>query len=255
MLTNALEVRALCESLCNQAIRAVVKDIDAWHETQTKAMIDDLVTCITSPDPDFDALACNVGNLDSRITDWVTSIYTPLRKAAVNLVTKEAIEDCIVPHACELLKSMWMQRQTEIEQEICHRSEQYEAELRRSAEEYAQRLEQNLRENADKALADLKEQLDEKLANEITQLKNHAKVAKQAARDEAESHSLTLTVRMPKVAKPSPLSLTRPKKAKKKKSAVLDLTTPPPPDNNEISSSDHTDMETEADSTPTTPVC
>ena len=253
MLTNALEVQALRESLRNQAIRDVVKDIDAWHETQLEAMITDLVNCITSPDPDLDSLARNIGNLDPHIVNWVTSIHAPLRKAAAKLVTQEAIEDCIVPHAKELLESEWMRCQTKIEQEIRTHSNQYEAELCHSAEAYAQHLEHELREQAEQTITDLKAKLEDKLADDITQLKNHAKVSLQAARDEAESHSLTLTVCMPKAAKPSPLSITHPKKTKKKKSAILDLTTPPP--NNEIPPSGDTDMETETDSTPTTPVC
>ena len=250
MLTNALEVRALRESLRNEAIRAAVHEIDAWREVQTKAMLDDLVACITSPVPDIDALSRNVGNLDPRIAEWVTSIHSPLRKAAIKVVTNEAIEDCINPHAQELLESAWMQRQSEIEQEIRSRSEQYEAELRQSAEEYTRRLEKTLREDADNTLANLKIQIDEKLADELAQLKNHAKAARQAANDE---HELTLAVRTPKAAKPSPLTITRPKKSKKKKVTVLDLTTPPPPGNE--TTPDHTDMETDADSTPTTPVC
>ena len=258
MLTNALEVQALRESLRNQAIRDVVKDIDAWRETQSEAMITDLVNCITSPDPDFDYLTHNVGNLDPCIANWVTSIHAPLRKAAVKLVTQEAIEDCIVPHAKELLESEWMRHQMEIEQEIRTRSDQHEAELRHLAEAYAQCLEQELCDQAEQTIADLKAKLETKLADNITQLKNHVKVSLQAARDEAESHSLTLAVHTPKAAKPSPLSITCPKKTKKKKSAVLDLTTPPPttppPLDNEAPS-EHTDMETDEDSTPMTPIC
>ena len=47
MLTNALEVRALRETLRNEAIRTAVKDIDTWREQQSAAMITDLTNCIT----------------------------------------------------------------------------------------------------------------------------------------------------------------------------------------------------------------
>ena len=104
MLTNALETRALRESLRNQAIREAVKDIDAWHSTQIKAMITDLVNFITSPTPDTEAIAKEVDTLDPRIETWVTSIRGPLRKAAIQMVTQEAIEDCMIPHACEYLE-------------------------------------------------------------------------------------------------------------------------------------------------------
>lgn len=83
MLTNALEVRALCETLHNEAIRKAVHDINAWRESQMEAMMEDLVNCITSPDPDIETMARNVGNLDPRIAKWVTTIHTPLRKAAI----------------------------------------------------------------------------------------------------------------------------------------------------------------------------
>ena len=254
MLTNALETQALRETLRNEAIRKAVNDINTWHESQMEAMMNDLVNCITTPDPDIKTLARDIGNLDPRIAAWVTAIHAPLRKAAIQTVMKEAVEDCIVPHAEELLESEWMRRQTEIEQELRQRSDNYEAELRRSAEAYAQRLEQELQDNTEQHLANLKAQLDEKLADDITKIKNQMKVSLQAAKDKAETHSLTLAIHTPKATKPSPLSLTHPKKTKKKKITVLDLTTPPPPNNGPLSS-DHTDMETEADSTPTTPVC
>ena len=211
-------------------------------------MITDLVECITSPDPDLESLARNIGNLDPRIAAWVTSIRTPLRKTAIQMVTQEAVEDCIVPHAQELLESEWMRRQMEIELEIRKRSSEHEAELRRSAEEYTAKVEQELRTSTERTINELKAQLDEKLADEITQMKNGAKATLQAAKDESDSHSLTLAIRTPKPTKPSPLNIKKPKKNKgKKKSNVLDLTTPPP----DIPS----EMETDTDSTPTTPVC
>ena len=168
---------------------------------------------------------------------------------------KEAVEDCIVPHAHELLESEWMRHQTEIEQEIRQRSDKYETELRNSADEYTKRLENKLRTNTEQHLTSLQAELEEKLANDIAKIKNQMKVSLQAAKDEADTHSLTLAVRTPKAPKPSPLSLTRPKKVKKKKKTILDLTTPPPPPDDGPLSSDHMDMETEADSTPTTPIC
>ena len=64
MLTNALETRALHESLRNQAIREAVKDIDTWHTNQTDAMITNLVNFITSPTPDLKPLAKEIGTLD-----------------------------------------------------------------------------------------------------------------------------------------------------------------------------------------------
>ena len=252
MLTNALKVCALRESLHNQAIRDAVKDIDAWRETQTEAMMNDLVNSITCPDPDFQSLAHNVGNLDPHIAAWVTSIRTPLRKAAIQMVAQEMVEDCVIPHAHKFLKGEWMRKQSEIELEIRKRSTQHEEELRRLAEEYAQCLEQELRENIEKTISALKTQLDEKLADDIAQLKNHVKVSLQATKNEAESHMMTLAIRTPKAAKPSPLSITHPKKTKKKVT-ILNLTTAPPP-GNEALASDHTDMETDADSTPTTPI-
>ena len=249
MLSNALEVRALRETLRNDAIRTAVKHIDEWREKQTEAMITDLVTYMTNPDDDIDSLARELGNLDPRITAWVDSIRGPLRKAAIAMVTQEAIEDCIIPHGQELLAGAWMRRQTEIEQEIRQKSAEHEAELRHSAELYVSKVEQELRASTDKTIAELKAQLDEKLADEIAQLKNHAKATLQSAKEETASHSLTLAIRTPKAPKPSPLNITKPKKKKGKKKAinVLDLTTPPPDALSE--------METDTDSTPTTPIC
>ena len=249
MLSNALEVRALRETLRNEAIRDAVKDIDAWREKQTEAMITDLVEFLTKPDCTADSLARELGNMDPRIAAWVDSIRGPLREAAISMVTQEAVEDCIIPHSQEFLESAWMKRQTEIEQEIRKRSSEHEAELRHSAELYAAKVEQDLRTSTENTIAALKAELDEKLANEIAQLKNHAKASLQAAKEEADSHSLTLAIRTTKAPKPSPLNITKPKKRKGKKKAtnVLDLTTPSP--------DPPSDMETDTDSTPTTPIC
>jgi hypothetical protein len=248
MLSNALEVRTLRETLRNQAIRDAVKHIEDWRKTQTEAMITDLVTYMTSPEPDINSLARNIGNLDPRITAWVDSIRAPLRKAAIEMVTQETVEDCIIPHGQEVLEGAWMRRQTEIEHEIRKRSSEYEAELRRSAEEHASKVEQELRISTDNAIAELKAQLDDKLANKIAQLKNHAKATIQAAKEESDSHSLTLAIRTSKAPKPSPLNIMKlkRKKGKKKVINVLDLTTPPPDAPSE--------METDTDSTPTTPI-
>ena len=249
MLTNALEVRALRETLRNQAIRTAVKNIEEWRETQTEAMITDLVNFMTNPDTDISSLARTAGGLDPRITAWVDSIRGPIRKAAIEMVTQETVEDCIIPHAQEFLEGAWMRRQTEIEHEIRKRSSEHETELRRSAEEYASKIEQELRASTDNTIAKLKAQLNDKLANEIEQLKNQAKVTLQAAKAESDSHALTLAIRTLKPPKPSPLNLMKPKKKKGKKKAtnVLDLTTPPPDAPSE--------METDTDSTPTMPIC
>lgn len=107
-------------------------------------MITNLINCITCPDPDFQSLARNVSNLDPHIATWVTSIQAPLRKAAIQMVTQEAVEDCLIPHAQEILEGEWMHRQTDIELEIRKRSTAHEAELHRSAEEYATCIEQEL---------------------------------------------------------------------------------------------------------------
>lgn len=102
------------------------------------ALITDLTNCITCPDPNFNSLARNVGNLDPRIATWVDSIQAPLCKAAIQMLNQEAVEDCLIPHAQEILEGEWMRKQSEIELEIRMRSANHEAKLCRSAEEYAQ---------------------------------------------------------------------------------------------------------------------
>ena len=249
MLSNALEVRALRKTLRNKAIRNAVKDVEDWRGKQTEAMITELVEYMICPVPDIDSLARTIGNLDPRITAWVDSIRAPIRKAAIAMVTQEAVEDCIIPHSQEILEGAWMRRQTEIELEIHKRSAEHESELRRSAEEYAMKVEQELQATTDKTIQEVKIDLDNKLADEIAKLKNHAKATLHAAKEEADSHSLTLAIRTVKQPKLSPLNLRKPKKTKGKKKGtnILDLTTPPPDASSE--------METDTDSTPTTPVC
>ena len=138
MLTNALEIRALRETLRNQAIRKAVEDIDAWRETQTSALITDLVSCITCSDPNFENLARNVGNLDPRIEEWVDSIRTSHRQTTIKMITQESIEDCLIPYATEFLETAWMRRQSEITAELGAKSEAYETQLQQEAETDAQ---------------------------------------------------------------------------------------------------------------------
>ena len=228
MLTNALETRALRETLRNEAIRKAVKDIDTWRETQTTTLISELVANITCTDPNFKSLARIVG-LDPRVQQWVDSIRPRLRESAIRMINQETIEDCFIPHAAELLETDWMRCQTEIQTEIQARSDAYDAQLRIEVEEYFKTHKKSLMDAADKHLKDLELELDNKLADEIVQLKNKAKTSLIAAKEEADTHSLSLVIRTPKTAKPSPLNIKKPKKKSKKKTAVLDLTTPPPP--------------------------
>ena len=77
MLTNALETRALHETLRNEAICKAVKDIDTWREKQTASLISDLVANITCIEPNFESLACIVG-LDPHVQQWVDTIQPRL---------------------------------------------------------------------------------------------------------------------------------------------------------------------------------
>ena len=86
MLTNALETRALRETLRNEAIRKAVKDIDDWRTNQTETLISNLVACITSQNPDLSTLAHEVG-LDPCVQKWVDDIRPHLRHAAIQMIT------------------------------------------------------------------------------------------------------------------------------------------------------------------------
>ena len=58
---------------------------------------------------------------------------------------------------------------------------------------------------------------------------------------------------MLKAAKPSPLNIKKLRKTKKKKVTILDLTTPPPPGHEQTDM--NSNMETDMDSAPMTPIC
>ena len=73
MLKNALKVCALRESLRNKAICEAVHDINTWHAAQTKSLKSELVTSITSKDPNFETLAHEIG-LNPCIQQWIDSI-------------------------------------------------------------------------------------------------------------------------------------------------------------------------------------
>ena len=144
-----------------------------------------------------------------------------------------------------------MHRQTEIQTKIQKKSEDYDAQLRSDVETYFETRKKSLLDAADKRLQDLELELDSKLVDEIVQLKNKAKTTLLAAKEEADAHSLSLAIQTPKMAKPSSLNIKKPKKTRKKKSTVLNLTTPSPDTNTKM----NPEMETDTDSTPTTPIC
>lgn len=87
--------------------------------------------------------------------------------------------------------------------------------------------------------------------DKLQRIKNRSKLTIQDTKDEDESRTLRSVIHTPKATKPSPLTISKPRK-KKKKVTILDLTTPSPGNDH---SDSHANMETDADSTPTTPIC
>ena len=103
MLSNALEARAVRETLRNEAIRKAVHDIDLWRETQQTALIDSLVSDIVSQETDLDAVARSLGTLDPRIEAWVATIRPHLKDTILKMVAQEPIEDFVSPQVEEIL--------------------------------------------------------------------------------------------------------------------------------------------------------
>lgn len=239
MLSNALEARAIRDTLRNEAIREATKDIDTWRETQRAALIDGLVHDVTTDDPDPESLARILGNLDPRIQTWVDTFRPKVTNAIIKMVSAEPILDHLRPQAQEILENAWDEKRAFITEELQSRTTQF-LETQTKA----------LQEEAEEHVRKFKAELDAKTADEIQQLKNKSKTSIQTIKDEEDSRELSLAIRTPKAVKPSPLDISKPKR-KKKRATILDLTTPPP--GNEASDAP-TDMETEADSTPTTPV-
>ena len=250
MLSNALEARAFRETLRNQAVQQAIKDIDNWRAQQTETLISDLVASLTSQTPDLSTLAHEVG-LDPRVQKWVNNIRPCLRLAAIQMINQETVEDCLVPHTQEILEAEWLWKQTEIQTQLQAKSDQYQEQLTADMEVMIEAKKQTLQHAADEYLRNFERELDATTADDVQHIKNKSKSIIQQARDEEESWALQSVIRTPKASKPSPLNISKPKK-KKKKHTILDLTTPSP--GNEPSDN-HTDMETDTDSTPTTPVC
>ena len=57
ILSNALEARAIRETLCNEAVCKAVHDIDDWRDTQRALMINNLVSDMVSKETDLESLA------------------------------------------------------------------------------------------------------------------------------------------------------------------------------------------------------
>ena len=180
------------------------------------------------------------------------NIRPRLRRAAIQMINQETVEDCLVPHAQEILKSQWLQRQSEIQHNLEAKSTSLIEDLTANMEVMIETKKQVLQKAAEEYLHNFEQELNASTADEIERLKNKAKSMTQQAKDDEEQRTLHSVVHTSKAAKPSPLNISKPKK-KKKKVTILDLTTPPPGDNEH--SDIHTDMETDADSTPTTPIC
>lgn len=238
MLANALEARAFEETLLNEAIRKATHEIDEWREAQRAACISYLTATITSSTPDPETLTHQVGNLDPEITTWVNNMRTALREAAIKTVNNEVIEDVIDPHATELFHVTWLARQSGIQANI--------------NEENA-KLEQSLGFEAENKLEILSREINDKLADDVMKLRNAAKANIQTVKDELETHELSSVTRTAKPPKPSPLNITNSKKLKRKKCNVLDLTTPSP--SSEVTHAEtDSEMITDNDSTPMTPI-
>ena len=167
------------------------------------------------------------------------------------MINQEMVEDCLVPHAQELLETEWLRQQAEICTELQAKSTKLMEELTADMEVAIEAKKTALQQVAEDYLRNFERDLDFSTANEIQRIKNKSKSIIQQANDNEESRTLHTVVRTPKAAKPSPLNISKPRK-KKKKIVVLDLTTPSP-DNDH--SEAQTNMETDVDSTSTTPVC
>jgi hypothetical protein len=226
MLTNALETRAFRETLRNQAIQKAVNDINEWRAQQTESLISDLVASVTSQAPDLGTLAHEVG-LDPRVAKWVDNIRPRLRRTAIQMINQETIEDCLVPHAQEILEAEWLQRQAAIQAQLQEKTTNLTEQLNADLEVMLENKKRTLNLAAEEYLRNFEQDLNASTADEIQRLKNKHKSVTQQAKDEDEARSLQSVIRTPKAAKPSPLNISKPKR-KKKKVTILDLTTPPP---------------------------
>ena len=243
MLSNALEACAIRDTMRNQAIREAVKDIDEWREARCTTLIDSLVHDITNDEPNPETLARILGNLNPRIEAWVDKFCPTVTNTIIKMVSAEPISDHLRPQAQEILENAWFEKKVFITEELQSRSAQLLDSQKKA-----------LQDQADKQLRNFQADLDAKTADEIKQLKNKSKAAIQTVKDDEASRELSLAIRTPKAAKPSPLNISKPKK-RKKKVTILDLTMPPPGNEASEASDSQTDMETDTDSTPTTPVC
>ena len=254
MLSNALEARALRDSLRNEAIRKAVHDIDSWRETQRTALIDSLVSDIISEDIDTQSLARTLGTLDPRIEEWVNTLRPKLKATIIKMVAAEPIMDHLVPQAQEILDNAWDEKRRSMASDLESRTNQFAAEL----DQQLEARKHALTAEADQRLLHFQGELEARTADEIQQRKNAAKLHLQQTKDDFDSRELSLAIRTPKAAKPSPLTITKSRK-KKKKVTILDLTTPSPgletTQTGNETTGNITDMETDTDSTPTTPIC
>ena len=156
-----------------------------------------------------------------------------------------------MPHAQEILETQWLQRQSNIHHQLEARSTSLTEELTANMEVTIEGKKQALQQAAEEYLRNFEAELNASTTDEVERIKNKAKSIVQQAKDEDEQRILQSVVRTSKATKPSPLNISKLRK-KKKKHTILDLTTPPP---GAEPSDNHTDMETDTDSTPTTPIC
>ena len=200
----------------------MVNDINTWRVKQTESLMSDLVASVTCKDPNFETLAHKVG-LDPRVQQWVDSIHPRLRETAIHMINQETIEDCLIPHAQEILESEWMRHESDIKAKLHTKSEAYVAQLSAKAKAYFE-IKKALLDEADAQLHKFETELNTKTADERQHLKNKSKATIQLAKDEDDSQMLSLAIHTPKATKPSPLNISKLKK-KKKKVTILDLTT------------------------------
>ena len=214
MLSNALEARAIRETLRNEAIRKAVHDIDLWRETQQTALIDGLVSDIITPETNLETVARSLSRLDPCIEAWVQTIHLHLKETILKMVAEEPIEDFISPQVEEILHNAWIKKQSEMNTDLQTKSEAYLVKLNTDTEAFIKTKKKELMDDAHTYLQKFETDLKTKTKDEVQRLKNKYKTMTQEARDEGKARALSLAVRTLKTAKPSPLNISKLKKKK-----------------------------------------
>jgi hypothetical protein len=94
---NALDLRALKETLLNQGSRDIHNEMEKWATQTHTILIEQMANSIMNDNTTTEDRATHLAILDNQIQDWVTNQKAKLQTYVINIMTNTIKEDILDP--------------------------------------------------------------------------------------------------------------------------------------------------------------